>query len=150
MLAGLFLLTAVLGGCGKTAPDKEEPVQSVQEPAPVSEPAPEPEVAPEIPEEAAAVLTDEQAVKAIAYYCLAGNPDLQSIVDAGQYPVYWTVESGSDDQVVVLYRSYTGALVRYYIDRDSGDTYVTEFVEGITPEEERTAESFNVNAYLAG
>ncbi len=33
-------------------------------------------------------------------------------------------------------------------DPASGDTYVTEFVSGITPEEERTDETFNVREYI--
>lgn len=93
-------------------------------------------------------ITDEQAVPAVKNYCYISNPDLKGVVDAGEYPVYWYVESGDEDGVVVLYRSYTGALVRYYIDRSSGDTYATEFVPGITPEEERVEGSFNLRQYL--
>lgn len=90
------------------------------------------------------ILTDELALDAIKSYCFENNPDLQGIVDDETYPVYWSVESSDEHQIVVLYRSYTAAQVRYYIDRASGDTYVTEFVPEITPEEERTDESFNV------
>lgn len=61
--------------------------------------------------------------------------------------MYWDV-SGEENEVVVLLRSYTGAQVRYYISRNSGDTYVTEFVPGVTSEEERTEESFNVYDYM--
>ena len=87
---------------------------------------------------------DELALSIIRNYCLSENPDLQQIVDAGEYPVYWEIASSDEQQVVILYRSYTGALVRYYIDRATGDTYVTEFVPGITAEEQRTEESFNL------
>lgn len=90
------------------------------------------------------MITEEQALSAIKNYCHISNPDLKDIEEAGEYPVYWEVESSDDKQIVVLFRSYTGAEVRYYIDRASGDTYVTEFVQGITSEEERTDESFNV------
>ena len=38
--------------------------------------------------------------------------------------------------------------MRYYIDPVSGDTYVTEFVSGITPDEQRTDESINMWEYL--
>ena len=93
-------------------------------------------------------LTDEQAVTAIRNYCIAGNPSLQEIVNAGEYPTYWELASSDADQVVVLFRSYTGAQVRYYIDRATGDAYVTEFVPGITPEEQRMEESLNVWQYL--
>ena len=93
-------------------------------------------------------LSDEQAISAIRNYCTAQNPDLAEIVNAGEYPVSWEVASGDGRQVVVLFRSYTGAEVRYYIDRVTGDAYVTEFVPGITPEEARTEESLNAWEYL--
>ncbi|MCR5756268.1 MAG: hypothetical protein K6G30_15825 [Acetatifactor sp.] len=95
-------------------------------------------------------LTDEQALSAIQSYCYQSNPDLEDIVNSGEYPVYWSVISSDEQTIVVLFRSYTGAEIRYYIDSISGETYVTEFVPGITPEEERTDESFNVWDYLSG
>ncbi len=51
-------------------------------------------------------------------------------------------------EIVVLYRSYTGAEIRYYIDPGSGETYVTELVPGIIEEAQSTEESFNVKDYL--
>lgn len=93
-------------------------------------------------------LTDEQAVSAIKNYCLLNNPNLAEIVNAGEYPVYWEVLSSDEQTIVVLFRSYTGSETRYYIDPVSGDAYVTEYVPGITPEEERTDESLNVWDYL--
>ena len=92
-------------------------------------------------------LSDEQALAAIRNYCYVSNPDLESIVNAGEVPVYWEIASSDASEIVVLFRSYTGAQIRYYIDRISGDTYVTEFVPGITSEEMRTDESFNVRDY---
>ncbi len=89
-------------------------------------------------------ITDEQALSAIKEYCYINNPDLESIENNGEYPVYWEIESGDDSGIVVLFRSYTGAEIRYYIDPVTGETYVTEFVPGITSEEERTDETFNV------
>ena len=94
------------------------------------------------------MLSDEQALKAIRNYCIAVNPDLESLADTEEFPTYWELASSDEHEVVVLFRSYTGALVRYYIDRSTGDTYVTEFVPGITPEEVRTEESLNVRQYL--
>lgn len=98
--------------------------------------------------EPVSTLTDEQALAAIVNYCTASNPALEDIVNAGEYDTYWEIVSSDAQQVVVLFRSYTGAQVRYYIDRATGDAYVTEFVPGITPEEERTDESLNVWAYV--
>lgn len=92
-------------------------------------------------------LTDEQAVEAIKKYCLAENPDLAGIVEDGQYAVYWDVLSSDENQVVVVYRSYTGAQKRFYIERSTGDTKVAEFVPAIQDEEEMTDERLNVNDY---
>ena len=93
---------------------------------------------------AGGTLTDEQALAAVRRYCLLSNPSLEEVLDAGEYPVYWEIASSDAQQVVVLFRSYTGALVRYYIDRSTGEAAVTEFVPGITPEEMPTDESLNV------
>lgn len=93
-------------------------------------------------------VTDDQALDAIKNYCHINIPELQKIEDEGEYPVGWEIQSSDDTQIVVLFRSYTGALVRYYIDPVSGDTYATEYVEGITPEEMRTEVSFNIREYI--
>ena len=93
-------------------------------------------------------VSDEQALAAIKAYCYRSNPDLEAMVNAGEYPIFWEIAAADEQQVVVLFRSYTGAEVRYYIDRASGEAYVTEFVPGITPEEQRTEESLNVRDYL--
>ena len=50
---------------------------------------------------------------------------------------------------LVLFRSYTGAQNRYYIDPVSGEATVTELVPGIMDEEQRTDESLNVWDYLS-
>ena len=93
-------------------------------------------------------LSAEQTLAAVKKYCFAANPDLESIVQAGEYPVYWEIASASGQEIVVLFRSYTGAQLRYYIDPVTGDTTVTEFVPGVTAEEAPTGESFNAWDYL--
>lgn len=92
-------------------------------------------------------ILEDQAVEAIRNYCCTINPDLDSI-SAEEYPVYWEIVSSDDSEIVVLFRSYTGAQVRYYIDRSTGMTTITEFVPGITDEEEPTGESINVREYM--
>ena len=67
---------------------------------------------------------------------------------AEEYQVYWDVVSSTDNEIVVLFRSYTGAEIRYYIDPVSGNTYVTEFVPGVSAEETRTDEGLNAWEYL--
>ncbi len=91
-------------------------------------------------------LSDGQALSAIRNYCLIGNPELGSET-AGEYPVYWEVSSSTDSEIVVVFRSYTGSINRYYIDPVSGETYVTEFVPGIIEDEQRTDESLNAWDY---
>lgn len=93
-------------------------------------------------------MSDEQACAAIERYCCLSNPDLKGIVDSGEYPVSWKITEYSEDQIVILFHSYTGADVRYYIDPVSGETYVTEFVSGVTAEEQRTDETLNVWDYM--
>ncbi|MCR5107127.1 MAG: hypothetical protein K6B28_03105 [Lachnospiraceae bacterium] len=121
--------------------EAEEPGAQVQE-------SKEAEDTPAKGQEKGYKLTDEMAVDAVMNYCYINNPDLKEIVEEGVYSVYWSVVSSDEKEIVVLYRSYTAALVRYYIDRISGETYETQFVEGITPEEERSDESFNIWDYV--
>ena len=118
------------------APEKEQ--AAAQEQAAVQEQA----------EASSGVLTQEQALEAIKNYCYANNPDLESMAESDDYTIYWDVTTGEADEIVVLYRSYTGAETRYYIDPASGETYVTELVPGIIDEEQRTEESFNVRDYV--
>lgn len=87
-------------------------------------------------------LTDEEALSAVRNYCLSSDPSLESIVESGDYTVYWEIVSSDESEIVVLYRSYTGAQIRYYIDRVMGSASVTEFVPGIMDEEQPTAERF--------
>ncbi len=93
-------------------------------------------------------LTDEQALAAIRKYCTTLNPELESYANAGQYPVYWEISSSGEREIVVLFRSYTGSISRYYIDPVSGDAYVTEQVPGVTEGEQRTEETLNAWDYL--
>ncbi len=96
---------------------------------------------------AAGELSEEKALRCIKNFCYSYNPALKQIEDAGEYPVYWETESSDEKTIVVLFRSYTGAISRYYIDRTTGDTYETVFVPGIHEEEELTGESFNIKEY---
>ncbi len=93
-------------------------------------------------------LSDQMALELIARHCMEQNPDLEEIVNAGQYDAYWEIVSSNPQEVVVLFRSYTGAQIRYYIERSTGDVRVTEFVPGITPEEMPSEESLNVWDYF--
>lgn len=94
-------------------------------------------------------ITEKQALNAIKKYCFDKNPNLKSMADSDEYTIYWDVNINDANEIVVLYRSYTAAEIRYYIDPASGETYVTELVPGIIDEEQRTEESFNIRDFLS-
>ena len=143
----LLMLMTMLCGC-ESVIDEENTIEPVSNDTIVEAAAPA-----DLPETEAVTderIADEQALSAIRAYCYKKNPDLERMVNTEEYLIYWDISSSDENEIVVLFRSYTGAQVRYYIDRVTGDTYVTEFVPGITPEEERTDESFNVKDYCTG
>lgn len=93
-------------------------------------------------------LSDEEVLSAIKAYCHDNYPNLDAMIEAGEPPIFWEIESTTDKETVILFRSYTGAEVRHYVDPYSGDTYITEYVSGITPEEEKLETTLNVRYYL--
>lgn len=99
-------------------------------------------------ESSADSITDDEALNAIKNYCYENYPDVKELEESGEYEVYWNVESSDDKQIVVAFRSYTAAIVRFYIDSATGETYITEYVSGITDEEKPTGETFNVKDYF--
>lgn len=141
----LFVLMPMLYGCGRKK-DMGEIIDPVLNETLVS--TSESNVSPETDVGIGEMLSNEQLLSAIKNYCYTLNPNLEGIVNAEEYPVYWDISSTDEHEIVVLFRSYTGAQNRYYIDQTTGDTYVTEYVPGITPEEQRTDESFNVRDYF--
>ena len=94
------------------------------------------------------VLTDTLALAAIQNYCYESNASLEDIVNGGEYSVNWIVETSDEEQIVVLFQSYTGAYERYYIDRATGETYITEFAPMIMTEEALKDETINVWNYI--
>ncbi len=94
------------------------------------------------------VISEDQAYNAVINYCKTTNPDFDAEINSEGYTEYWDVSTDENGKIVVLYRSYTAAQIRYYIDPASGETYVTEFVPGITDEEQKTGETFNAKDYL--
>lgn len=93
-------------------------------------------------------ITDDEALSAIQNLCLEENPGIVDYLAEGEVPLYWVVESSDNKQIVVLYRSYTGSQTRYYIDRVSGETYVTDLVPGIIDEETENGQKFNIRDYF--
>ncbi len=131
------------------APTQEQTTSEIETEAPseteTEAPVQEQEQAPS--EDDTDTLTQEQALEAVKSYCIANNPELESMAESDEYTVYWDVTTNEKDEIVVLFRSYTGSETRYYVDPVSGETYVTERVPGIIEDEQRTDESFNVRDY---
>ncbi len=90
------------------------------------------------------LITEEQACEAVKKYCIEEFPDLADMVDSDEYTIYWDASTTDAGEICVLYRSYTGALIRYYVNPETGDTYVTEQVPGIIDEEQKTDETLNL------
>lgn len=95
-------------------------------------------------------LSKEQAYDAVLKYNKAIGSGIDDEINSDGYTEYWDVSTNDDGLIVVLYRSYTAAQIRYYVDPVSGETYVTEFVPGIIDEEQKTEETFNARDYLSG
>lgn len=93
-------------------------------------------------------ITQDQALEAIKQYCFANNPDLEEMAGSDEYTIFWDVTTNDAGEIVVLYRSYTGAEIRYYIDPESGDAHTTELVPGIIDEEQPSDETLNVRDYM--
>ncbi len=144
----LILATSMTACANKEAKNSEDSGSAIEIPSVESAST---EASSEMTTEAAddtGKITNDQALEAIRNYCIQSNPDLEEMVNSDEYTIYWDIESSDENRIVVLYRSYTAALIRYYIDPTTGETYVTEFVPGITEEEERTDESFNLKDYI--
>ena len=92
-------------------------------------------------------ITEEQAYAAVINYNQSIGSGIDGEINSEGYSEYWDV-STEDGKIVVLYRSYTGAQIRYYVDPVSGETYVTELVPGIIDEEQENGEKFNARDYL--
>ena len=98
--------------------------------------------------DASYTITAQQALEAIKQYSYSKDPNLRDMENSDEYTIYWDVSTNENNEIVVLYRSYTAAEIRYFINPSSGVTYVTEFVQGITDEEQKTGESLNIRDYM--
>lgn len=98
--------------------------------------------------ETAELLTENQVLQAVKNYCFEVNPDLDTLAEQEEYDVDWEVSTNENNEIVVLFRSYTGSETRYYVDPASGDVHTTELVPGIMDEEQPSEETFNVKDYM--
>lgn len=90
-------------------------------------------------------LTEDVVLKAITKYCYDANPNLAT-ADKGSY--YFSVFETTEDEIVIVFRSYTGALIYYHVAIATGDVYSMEYVPVIMDEPQPGEEKFNVNDYI--
>ena len=93
-------------------------------------------------------ITNEQAFNAVMNYCKSVNPDFSAEINTEGYTEYWDTVTDESGEILVIYRSYTGAQTRYHINPTTGEAYVTELVPGIIDEEQPTGDTFNAREYL--
>ena len=60
--------------------------------------------------------------------------------------MYVSLADSTDSEYKVVFRSYTGALTYFYVDKASGDTRMVEFVPALNLESE--AGTINLRDYL--
>ena len=161
IVPAILCSVVLLSACGKeTASDtsslfesiesttqpQQETSEQTSEVAPTQPEEQSADQAPE-PESSAAAFTKDQALAGALNYYTSINPGYEL---KGDYGEYWDVTDENPGEYTVIYRSYTGAINRYYVNSSTGETYVTEFVPGIIDEEQKTGETFNINDYLSG
>lgn len=89
-------------------------------------------------------ITEEMALEGVSNYCHSEydwsvadeNPDLMSV----------TMGEGTETEYKVVFRSYTGALVNFFVDKSSGLTRKVEYVPTLDLESE--AGTINLFDYL--
>mgnify|MGYP007101927836 CR=1 FL=1 len=94
------------------------------------------------------ILDENEVYNAVVNYCCSKNTDLSDMID-DDYAIYWTIEEQDKNTYIVTYRSYTGAITYYHVDKYTGETTSTEFVPGITDGEQEGTDHFNVIDYLS-
>lgn len=123
-----LMLVAMLQGCGtgSTPVNTPDPAGSTDTDVSLNE------------------ITAETAFEGVYNYCHAtygwsaaeGNPDM----------MYLEMGEETDTEYQVIFRSYTGAFVYFYVDKESGTARMIEYVPALEIEEE--AGTINIFDYL--
>ena len=92
-------------------------------------------------------LTEEEAMTGFTNYLYFKIKNLQKILDEDKIPCTWGVASSDKNEIMIMFKSNTGALLRYHINRKTGKTYVTQYAVE-TNSYFRTRETLNVREYI--
>ena len=93
-------------------------------------------------------ITSNAALNAVKKYNCEMIPGLDEKAKSDDYTIYWDIVSEDENQIVILFRSYTASMNRYYIDKNTGEAYETVQVPGIIDDEEKTGERLNIKDYI--
>ena len=92
-------------------------------------------------------LTDEEAMTGFTNYLYFKIKNLQKILDEDKVPCTWGIASSNKNEIMIMFKSNTGALLRYHINRNTGKAYVTQY-SVISNSFYRTKETVNIRSYI--
>lgn len=92
-------------------------------------------------------LTDDEAMAGFTNYLYFKIKNLQKILDEDKIPCTWGIASSDKNEIMIMFKSNTGALLRYHINRKTGKAYVTQYAVE-TNSYFRTKETVNVREYI--
>lgn len=89
-------------------------------------------------------ITAEMAYEGINNYCHSEYD--WSVAEENPSIMYVKMEEGTDTEFKVVFRSYTGAFVNFYVEKSSGKTRIVESVPSLGVEDE--VGTINISDYL--
>ncbi|MBQ7061613.1 MAG: hypothetical protein IJM85_07505 [Clostridia bacterium] len=123
MIIALLMLFTMLQGCAsKTDVPNTQPPETAA-PEPTAEATEAPSAAPEV--------TADMAYEGVSTYC---QLEYGWRPGQGEYGAELTVGEETDTEHQLAFRSYTGAIVRFFIDKASGLTRMKEYVPALDVE----------------
>ena len=138
MIIAVFIVFAMLPGCGSDNVPADEPEGQEDQgtvPSENEEPDEPKDVIPETK------VTEEMAIEGVGNYCRReyGWRD-------GEDGSYLSQGEETDSEYLVVFRSYTGSIVNFFVEKADGFTRITEYVPALNTETE--AGSFDLFDYL--
>ena len=89
-------------------------------------------------------ITAEMAYEGVNNYCHSAYD--WSVAESNPSIMYVEMGEETDSAYQIVFRSYTGAIVNFYVDKTSGTTRLEEYVPALDVRSE--AGSININDYL--
>ena len=156
----VFFCAAVLCGCsalpfGKSQKESETTTESTSQTttAYAAKSVDEPDFSDLTPEttpeetEPPKPLTDDEAMTGFTNYLYFKIKNLQKILDEDKVPCTWGIASSNKNEIMIMFKSNNGALLRYHVNRNTGKTYVTQY-SVVSNSYYRIKETLNVREYI--